>query len=71
MKTTTFTPVKRLRGSNIIEINVDRDGVPFGQIWTFLKTGHTSSMVHAQPLTGKAVAFDTIAEAKQYMESAR
>ena len=53
----------------MIEINVDRDGKPFGQIWTYIKTRHTSSMVFAQPLnTGKAVSFDSIADAKQFME---
>jgi len=67
--TTKFTKQIKSKGSNRIAINVDRNGVPFGQIWTYRNTAVENHPFHAMPLDGDHVTFPTLAQAKAHMEA--
>lgn len=47
-------------------INVDRGGLPFGQIWYF-REPRCESMFHAKCLHGAYDAFVTLNQAKEFM----
>ena len=49
---TTFTKQANIRGSKAINWNVDRDGEPFGAIWTYKKTRTETFMFHAKAQCG-------------------
>lgn len=66
--TTTFTKEKA-RGTNRTAWNVDRNGEPFGQIWTFKAQGEAHPF-HAKTLSGEYEKFPTLADAKAYMVNA-
>jgi hypothetical protein len=75
MSKLTFTKREVRRGSSQIVIDVERNGVPFGQLWTFKNTRTTWHPWHAKPLNGEHKAFykgetgrDLVA-AKAYMEA--
>ena len=53
-----FTKINPSHGSNVLKINVDRAGVPFGQIWTIFRDcpGEVHPW-HAKPLTGEHKTF--------------
>lgn len=61
------------RGSNQITVNVDRDGHPFGQIWTFRDTRSTKSPWHVKAEDGSFTHFyaekkaDALAQAKAWI----
>lgn len=55
-------------GSEALVWNVDKNGNPFGQIWTFPKAKGFVFNYHAKPLAGEYQAFKSFAEAKAYME---
>lgn len=72
----TFTPILTRKGSSQRTINVDLNGVPFGQLWTFRNTKDTWHPWHAKPLTGEHQAFYNAAmsggdlfKAKAYMNA--
>lgn len=65
----TFTKQATAHGSNMTQWNVDRDGNPFGQIWTFRAPGEVHPY-HVKPLDGVHETFRTIDQAKRYMEKA-
>ena len=66
---TTFYKVPKVRGGEQITINVERDGLPFGQLWTFPnKVGFTHPW-HAKPLNGEHRTFATKKAAKNFMKS--
>ena len=54
---TTFQTAKKNAGSNSSIINVDRDGKPFGQVWTFTTKGEVHGF-HAKTLAGAYKYFD-------------
>ncbi len=66
MTTTFHKPIKKT-GSNMKTWNVDRDGQPFGQIWTFFGVGETH-FFHAKTLNGTHQTFKYLRDAKDYME---
>lgn len=68
-KTTTFTLVPKLRGSTMLTINVDRNGKPFGQIWTFRERG-CKCKVNVKLLDGRDAKLDTIEQAKRFAREA-
>jgi hypothetical protein len=79
-KMLTYTKQKTKPGSTQQVINVDRDGKPFGQIWTFRDTKDTWHPWHAKPLNGQHVTFTkgrlgegdqpgSLQAAKAYMEA--
>lgn len=55
-------------GENALVWNIDRNGHPFGQIWTFPKAKGFVFNFHAKPLAGEYQSFKTFTEAKNYME---
>lgn len=52
-----FTKAPKVAGSKIKALNVEVDGKPFGQIWTFTKTKGEFHPWHAKPLNGEHRAF--------------
>lgn len=66
MSETVFMPTEMSPGSNMIVINVKRNGKPFGQIWTFKEKG-TKSVVNAKTLAGSEGAFSSVKDAKIFM----
>jgi hypothetical protein len=72
---TTFHALKKIAGSNMTSVNVDRDGKPFGSLWTFTAKGETHGW-HAQTLKGAYKLFEgpskaaSLAAAKAWMEAA-
>lgn len=72
----TYHPLKTVSGSNAHTINVDLNGQPFGQLWTFRNTRTTWNPWHAKPLAGEHKAFYNAAgnggdldAAKAYIEA--
>lgn len=59
----TITKVKR-SGSNCIHYNVDLNGHPFGQIWTF-KAKHEVHPYHVKTLAGFYANFTTYKDAER------
>jgi hypothetical protein len=57
--TTYFHTATKVSGSNQTSINVDRDGKPFGQLWTFNTKDETHGW-HAKTLGGAYAYFDYI-----------
>lgn len=57
MQEVTITKVKH-SGSNAINFNVDLNGVPFGQIWTFKAKGEWHPY-HVKTLAGYYATFNT------------
>ena len=53
----TFGPKTTTPGSSTIKINVDKDGEPFGQLWTFKKKPGYFHPWHAKALHGEHKAF--------------
>ena len=58
---------------DLIQINVEKDGKPFGQLWTWKDTEDTFHPWHAKPLHGSHMTFDGsvngLIAAKKYLES--
>lgn len=69
--TMTFTKNKTISGSDVVAWNVDKDGVPFGQIWTYkAKSGYTFRY-HAKLVTQLYLGdFDNLKDAKKAMMTA-
>lgn len=68
--TTTITKKTKVKGGNMIQWNVERDGVPFGAIWTFKAAGEVHPF-HAKTLAGNYQVFGTLEEAKDFMTTTR
>lgn len=63
---------KRKPGSNMIEVEVSRNGRPFGMIWTFVASRREKHPWHSKPLNGDHAAFygrDGLNKAKAHMEA--
>lgn len=58
-------PIKN-KGSNAVEYNVDKNGVPFGKVWTFKARGEVHPF-HAKTLAGAYANFPTYDEAETFM----
>jgi hypothetical protein len=56
-----------VKGSNRIAWNVDKNGIPFGQIWTFRNTDTETHLFHAKDKFDVYAAFKTYAEAETFM----
>lgn len=56
MPNVTFKNILPAKGANRREINVEVDGKPFGQLWTFMAKGETHPW-HAKTLSGEYRAF--------------
>lgn len=54
------------KGSNAVRWNVDLNGVPFGQIWTFKARGEVHPF-HVKTLAGAYAAFDTYKAAETFI----
>lgn len=65
--TTTFSAAVRNPGSKQVQWNVDRDGKPFGAIWTF-KVPRERHPFHTKPLNGHHRCWYTLAAAKNHMK---
>lgn len=63
---TTFTRVPKKPGSTQQTINVERNGEPFGQLWTWPNTRTERHPWHVKLLEGNHRTFDTLAKAKAY-----
>lgn len=61
-----FITMKRNKGSNQITINLELDGKPYGQIWTFRNTNTEQHPWHVKLLSGEYKNFPTMSEAKQF-----
>lgn len=59
----TVTKKAKVKGSNRIAYDVDLNGVPFGQIWTFKAAGEVHPF-HVKTLAGAYGTFKTYAEAE-------
>ena len=55
-------------GSAMLEIDVEILGHPYGAIWKRHSTPETVDKWHAKPLAGEHRAFDSLREAKDYVE---
>lgn len=67
MKITEITITKvSYKGSNRIAYNVDRNGVPFGQIWTFKASGEVHPF-HVKTLAGAYAYFPKYDEAERFI----
>lgn len=65
---TVSAPIKR-KGSNMIVRNVDVDGKPFGQIWTFKARGETHGF-HAKVAATEAYRLcDTLEAAVNFIRN--
>jgi len=64
---TSFSKMIKNNGSSMRTWNVDRDGKPFGQIWTFVSRGEEHPF-HAKTLDGKYQTHGRLVDAKTYME---
>ena len=53
----TFHPKATKPGGSQITINVDKDGEPFGQLWTFKKKPGYYHPWHAKALNGEHACF--------------
>lgn len=53
----TFSDKITTPGSSVIAINVDRNGQPFGRLWTFKKKPGYFHPWHAQAIGGEHRAF--------------
>ena len=60
-----------LRASETIDLfpSVDRNGLPFGQIWKFVDD--IAGTYHAKTLEGNHQMFNTLEEAKDFMVTTR
>lgn len=74
----TYTTRPRKHGSTQTTIDVERDGKPFGQLWTWPNTKTDTHPWHSKPLNGEHEAFyaptgkpkaAALALAKEYMEA--
>jgi len=65
MQNITITKVVA-KGSNRIAYNVDLNGKPFGQIWTFKAKGEKHGY-HVKILAGKYKLYSTYAEAERFI----
>lgn len=63
----TITKVNPAKGGSQIRWNVELDGKPFGQIWTFKKKAGFKFMFHAKSLAGEYGEFETYAEAERFI----
>lgn len=61
----TITKVRN-KGSNAIEFNFDKNGAPFGKVWTFKGKGEIHPY-HAKTLAGDYAPFATYEQAESYM----
>lgn len=52
MVNVTFTTIKPVKDSTCIRINVDRNGVPYAQLWTFKDTKYEWHPWHLKTLSG-------------------
>lgn len=69
MTVTEITITKRsYKGSNRTEWNVDKNGVPFGQIWTFKGEGEEHPF-HAKTLAGAYEWFHTYKAAETFIRN--
>ena len=66
---TTIHRTKRLPGSTQRVWTVDRNGLPFGQIWKFVDD--IAGTYHAKTLEGNHQMFNTLEEAKDFMVTTR
>lgn len=57
MTATKFAPAKTCKDSGRISINVDRNGRPFGQLWTYRNTAEEFHPWHAKTLAGAYQVF--------------
>jgi len=66
----TITKQPKLKGSNRVVYNVDLNGVPFGQIWTY-KTAGEKHVWHAAQSNGNLVGegYATYAQAETAIRS--
>lgn len=55
-----------VKGSRMHQWNVDKDGRPYGAIWTFHKSPGYCWKYNARLLSGQWASFDTLAEAKAF-----
>lgn len=53
----TFNRIARAHGSNQTKIEVDRNGRPWGMVWTFRNTRTETHPWHAKALNGEHKAF--------------
>lgn len=65
----TFLKVAKKPGSSQQTINVERNGKPFGQLWTWPNTKTEWHPWHAKPLNGDHKTFDNLKDAKTHMEA--
>ena len=63
----TFTKVRRNIGSSCTQVNVDKDGRPFGALWTFRNTKTEWHPWHAQALNGEHRTFPEYQQAVAYI----
>lgn len=66
---TTFQTATKNAGSKQTTINVDRDGKPFGQLWTFTNKGEVHGW-HAKTLDGAYAYFDESPNKKDNLSTA-
>jgi len=66
---TDFTKAKKDAGSNRVYFNASRNGVPFGQIWTW-EAKDESHPFHALALHGPYGTFDSLADAMFFLADA-
>lgn len=65
----TITKVPAIKGGSQISWNVDLNGVPFGQIWTFKAFPGEVHCYHAKTLAGAYADFATYKAAETFMRS--
>lgn len=53
----TFRIQKKRHGSTMMVVDVERDGQPFGQLWTWPTTRTEDHPWHAKPLNGEHKVF--------------
>jgi hypothetical protein len=66
--TVTFSKSIKVRGSNQVRVNVDRNGQPYGQIWTFRNTATEKHVWHFKTLSGLYQTFQHLRQAKAFAE---
>lgn len=62
----TITKVRPAGGSKMVRWNVDKNGEPFGQIWTFKVRGEQHPF-HAKTLDGAYKCFANYEGAEEFM----
>jgi len=64
-----YIEVRPKPGSERITINIEKDGLPYGQIWTWPDTKTEKHPWHVKLLTGEGHVLSTLTRIKQWVET--